>query len=251
MTNKTRLLKNITKHISLHNYHKETGELKVKSENGSPNGSGSKNLKPKVRSDTGSENFSWRKKSNDTTSQTSNGYNSNDKSSNYSRHKDSHYNYNNYKRERFNSEGNHKTFHNNKNYSSPSTNKFEEIEIDVTNLKYSLTSNCMFLSLVKHHYTLIDMLNHFDRLTNNGSFSKQPAFNNHIEELISENRKQIGFTRYRDRSKTHTFEASDFSRLRADSILEEEKDHNGVKIPANNPLFSIGQVYLSKVSEKK
>lgn len=128
------------KHVSLHNYHKETGDLKVRSEKDVAN----KHWKTKVRSETGSESFSWRKKSNDTNNVLSSGYNSHDKSSNYSRHNDS----GNFKRERFNSEGNNKLASNNRsNYTN--TNELEEIEIDVTNLKYSLTSKSHRLKISK------------------------------------------------------------------------------------------------------
>lgn len=95
------------------------------------------------------------------------------------------------------------------------------------------------------------MLNHFERLSNKGVFAKQPQFNRQIEELVSETRRQIGFNKFRDRSKTDTFQGTDFNKLRADSILEEKREQTVIGIPINNPLFNIGQINLNKVSEKK
>lgn len=88
------------------------------------------------------------------------------------------------------------------------------------------------------------MFNHFERLTNQGRLEK-PTFNKEIQEIVSLQKKIIGFNKGRDRSNTYNFNGKD-PRLRIDSIHEKRQSFfsnlDEISIPLNNPLFNLGQI---------
>jgi len=259
LVTKTQIIQNILRQIHLNIYQKETSDLKGKNSEKSTNGNANQKTKEKTnpnisgsKSNNSNEAFSWRKKSND---QSSNGNNGSDTKSkdqekkNYQNYKDNTNNKsnNNFKRERFNSEGNATSkFSQNANYNSNLNNgtKLEEIEIDMSNIKYTLN--------IKYKYSTQEMVNHLAKLVSLNKLSSTP-FSNSLEEIVLEKRKEVNILCKRDRSNTSydteipTFKTKDnresFSNNYQQSSYysqNQNQNNNSNKIPKNNPLGSLG-----------
>jgi len=230
---------------------------------------------------TNSEAFSWRKKSGEGSNintNTNTNTNNNNNYQNFADNKSFHSNSNsnskntnikqdfNFKRERFNSEGNAPSkfinsmnSNNNSSYNSAHNNdKLEEIEIDLTNIKYSLT--------IKYKYSLQDMMAFYDRLNNAKILDTKPKFNFDEEDLISEQKKDVSIWIKRDRSNTQnsgenviktnspnsekrtSFSSSVFNNnIFEDLAINNDSTGTGLssvlKIPRNNPLANIGNLF--------
>ncbi len=126
-------------------------------------------------------------------------------------------------------------------------NNFEEIEIDVTNIKYSLS--------LKFKYSPQELFNHYMQIKANKTFNTRPNFNLDFPEIIAETRKEIDPKNFglkgRDRSNTAiTFESyntygkqnTNEKRYSFNNNRDEFKHHQReVIIPKNNPLANIAK----------
>ncbi len=183
-----------------------------------------------------------------------------------------------FRRERFNSEGNYnyQNYHNYKSNNTPSNtspsfninhtpytsasvtqfnnnttnkNSYEEIEIDITNVKYSLA--------IKYKYSPQELMNHYLALKNGKVFDIKPLFNLDFPEITSEVRKEIDPKNFghkgRDRSNTAmTFESYYTYNNKIDTHDRHDKrlsfndfkaPVNSMKIPKNNPLANIAKTH--------
>ncbi len=153
---------------------------------------------------------------------------------------------NNYKRERFNSDGNNPIT---SKYNSQYLNKpkFEELEIDITNIKYSLN--------LKFKYPLHEMLAHFEHLNSKKLFDSKPTFKIPVAEICNEMKKEVVTFKLKGRERSTTaYNAFDnknkfdtpasFSNLeKRHSTSVNEYTNSGMKIPVNNPLANIGKSF--------
>lgn len=107
-----------------------------------------------------------------------------------------------YRRERFNSEGNSKLGYNYYNYKQQQQ---EEIEIDISKIKYSLT--------IEHKYPLESIKKVYNQMKEKKILDKKPDFKS-IVEIIGDNPKEI--------------------QIFKNSPLQ--KQNINIKLPKNNPL---------------
>ena len=190
-------------------YQKESKNLGVSS------GSNSK----RRTSDDNSDAFSWRKGSGDASSID---FSDKRKPKNYYRNN----NKNNFKRTRFNSD-NANNYQKDYKYQNNSNNN-QDIEIDVSNLKYPI--------LIKNKYSFKEIKDYYLKLNNNKILEKEPSFDKDnlklFEELICQKPKQLV-------SLDELIEV-----CKQPNKNEEAKEQNknpDVKIPKMNPLCNMAK----------
>lgn len=158
-----------------------------------------------------SENFSWRKGSNASSS----GIKSDNKGYFYK-------NKNKFKRSRFNSDSDTKLKYKN--------NFEEEVEIDVDSLKYPLS--------IKYKYSFKDVKLYLELLKKNDFFKKKPTFfNNEIDEIIINEGDNVKDFSTLD-SLIETFEKEDNKK-----DIENKNNNEGNVIPKVNPLSSLPKMF--------
>jgi hypothetical protein len=187
----------------------------------------SSNLKAKRKGSDYSNNNNWRKYSNHSGSKknsfdsykSNNSYNSgyNNYNNNYNK------NYRKkYKRERFNSEGNsnwgYKTF----NYGF--RNQSEEIEIDISKIKYSLN--------ITNKYQLETVIQVYNKMNEKKKFDNKPNFIVE-EEIIGDKPKEIVIFKSLNEKKT----------FKKDGITNNNQNFFGMKLPKINPLCNMSKNY--------
>lgn len=186
--------KRITKQVNNNNYNKDSCGLK-KSDNKSNNND---------YASVSSHKMSWRKKSNDTTEQMAKGK----PVSNFAKGV----------RERYHSDGQQSGF-------KPKP-RFEEIEIDLSKINYSLK--------LKHKYTNRDLLLYYDKFRINKIFEEKPKFEVFIDEICSSvKRKEFNFLK-RERSMTYSIPVQ-YKNSKYDDI-KLNLDAPSYKIPSKNPI---------------
>ncbi len=133
------------------------------------------------------------------------------------------------------------------NNNTTNKNDYEEIEIDITNVKYSLA--------IKFKYSAQELMNHYIAMKNNKILDAKPIFNHDFPEIMSVVRKEIDPKNFghkgRDRSNTAmTFESYYTYNNKIDthdrhdkrlSFNEFKAPVSNMKIPKNNPLAKIGK----------
>ena len=187
----------------------------------------SSNLKAKRKGSDYSNNNNWRKYSNHSGSKknsfdsykSNNSYNSgyNNYNNNYNK------NYRKkYKRERFNSEGNsnwgYKTF----NYGF--RNQSEDIEIDISKIKYSLN--------ITNKYQLETVIQVYNKMNEKKKFDKKPNFIVE-EEIIGDKPKEIVIFKSLNEKKT----------FKKDGNTNNNQNFFGMKLPKINPLCNMSKNY--------
>lgn len=156
------------------------------------------------------QKMSWRKKSNDTNEQQ---FFKGKDSVNFSRGGNIQSNI----RDRYHSDGTKPAFKPNK--------KFDEIEIDLSKINYSLK--------IKHKYSNADLLLYYDKFRINKIFETIPKFENFIEEICSkQKRKEFTFLK---RERSLTFSNKIDSKVNQDEI-KLNLDAPVFKLPDKNPL---------------
>lgn len=168
--NKNQILKNMKDKMDKNIYQKDAKYLGIN------NNYSRNNYKKGKGSDADSDAFSWRKGSGGSKSSFDYGEKPY-KKNNY---------YNKYKRSRFNSDNDGKKYNNYyKNYgSNNSSNNNQEIEIDISNLKYSLT--------IKNKLSFGDIKNYYEKNVKNDQNIKRPDFlNEALTDILSDKKKEI------------------------------------------------------------
>jgi hypothetical protein len=207
-TNGDDIRKNILKQISNHTYNKESCGLQKKGVQ--PNND---------YNSANSQKLSWRKKSNDTTEQMGR---IGGKASTFQR--------GGVIRDRYNSDGQQHAF-------KPKP-KYEEIEIDLSKINYSLK--------LKHKFTNGDLLLYYDKFRINKIFDVQPKFENFIEEICSTTkRKEFNFLK-RERSLTYSLPVT-YRNSKFDDI-KLNLDAPSFKLPTQNPISAgkLGNIQINK-----
>lgn len=199
--NKNQLLQIMKEQIDKILYQKESKNLGVNS-----------NSKRKT-SDDNSDAFSWRKGSGDNSS---NDFSEKRKQKNY-------YKKNNFKRTRFNSD-NATTGYKIQNNNSNNNNNNQDIEIDISNLKYPI--------IIKNKYSFNDIKEYYKKLVENKILDNKPNFDENnikiFEELIREKPKElVSIDELIDSCKPLT--------------KNENNKNSDVKIPKINPLCNISK----------
>ena len=121
-----------------------------------------------------------------------------------------------YKRERFNSEGNSKWGNNHYNFGFKS--QVEEIEIDISKIKYSLEVN------YKYPLDTVQVL--YNKMKENKRFENKPTFIK-IEEIVGDKPKEIVI----------------FSKTSLPSTNSKPIAKVSLKLPSTNPLCNINKSY--------
>ena len=167
--NKTQILKNMKDKMDKNSYQKDSNNLGINN-----NGKYNKKKFP----DSESSSFSWRKGSGGSKSSFDYGEKPYKKYKNYK-----------YKRNRFNSDNDGKKYNNYyKNYGSNnsnySNNSNQEVEIDISKLKYSLN--------IKNKYTFGEIKSFYEKFKANNSDLKRPKFlNETLTDILSNNCKEL------------------------------------------------------------
>ena len=220
-------------------YQKEAKNL------GIPRGNNKNNNYKTKGSDADSEAFSWRKGSCEGKSS----FDVNEKQ-NYKKN-NNYYNKNNNqkKRNRFNSdnaaqkynnyENNYNSNHNyyNNNYNNNyynnyrSNNNNNEIEIDISNLKYPIH--------IKHKYSFNDIKSFYQKICSNNLLQEKPQFPSSIfDEIISDKKKEIvGLDELIESSRQLNQQNNEEIKDKE----EKDKINTNIKIPKMNPLSKMGK----------
>ena len=156
--NKNQILKLMKDKLDKNSYQKDTKYLGIN------NGYGKKN-----KGLEGEDAFSWRKGSNKSS------FDYGDK-----QYKKGYYKY---KRNRFNSGDDGKKYKNYYKYNNYYYNNNQEIEIDISNLKYPLS--------IKNKYSFGDIKNYLENLGKLPNIKKPQFFNEDLIDIISNSRKEI------------------------------------------------------------
>ena len=212
--NKNQILKNMKDKMDKNSYKKDTKYLGINNNTYYKNNY----YKGKI-SDSDLDAFSWRKVSGGTKS-----------SFDYGEKPYKRNNYYKYKRNRFNSGDDGKKYNNYyKNYYSNNSN--QEIEIDISNLKYSLN--------IKNKYTFGDIKNYYEKIKE-GSELKRPQFlNEQITDILSDTKKEIV-------SLNELIECNEKNGASGKKSNNEKNDNNiknniNIKIPKMNPLSGMSK----------
>lgn len=121
-----------------------------------------------------------------------------------------------YKRERFNSEGNSKWGNNHYNFGFKS--QVEEIEIDISKIKYSLEVN--------YKYPLDTIQTMYNKMKENKKFDNRPPFIK-VEEIVGDKPKEIVI----------------FSKNSIPSTNSKPIAKVSMKLPSTNPLCNMNKTY--------
>ena len=174
------------------------------------------------------QKLSWRKKSNDTNEPA---FISKDKPKDNNYFQRSSNTKPNNVRDRYNSDGM-------KFSAFKPTKRYEEIEIDLSKINYSLK--------IKHKFSNGDLLLYYDKFRINKVFDKVPQFTNFVDAICSNNkRKEFNYLK-RERSLTFSVPFAYKNATKADIKLN--LDAPSFKLPEKNPL-SVGNLTGIKLNK--
>ena len=181
----------------------------------------SSNLKAKRKGSDYSNNNNWRKYSNHSGSK-KNSFDSYRSNGSYNKQ-----NYRKkYKRERFNSEGNSNWGY--KSYNYGFRNQYEEIEIDISKIKYSLNIN--------NKYQLETVVQVYNKMNEEKKFDTKPIFN-FEEEIIGNKPKEIVvFKSLNDKN----YFGNNFKKEGSGNKSNNQNTF-GMKLPKMNPLCNMSK----------
>ena len=225
--NKNQILKMIKDKMDKNSYQKDAKYLGINN-----NGYYKNNYNKSKNSDADSDTFSWRKGSGG--GKSSFDYSEKPYKKNY---------YYKYKRNRFNSGDDGKKYNNNnyyyKNYYSNNSNNSnnQEIEIDISNLKYSLN--------IKNKYSFGDIKNYYEKMKNNSELKRPQFLNEKLTDILANSPKEIV-------SLDELIECNEKNKAKDSSNGKKnktEKSNNNinnninlnVKIPKMNPLSGMSK----------
>ena len=234
--NKIQILKNMKDKMDKNSYQKDTKYLGINS-----NAYSKYNYNKNKNSDSDSGSFSWRKGSGGTKS-----------SFDYGEKPYKKYKYYKYKRNRFNSDNDGKKYNNYyKNYgsnNSNTSNNSQEVEIDITKLKYSLN--------IKNKYSFADIKNFYEKYNNNNL--QRPKFLNEtltdilsnnpkeivsLDELIecNENKKRDGSTEKKIDNEKDANTNTNTNTNNSNININNNNINTNIKIPKMNPLSGMSK----------
>ena len=222
--NKNQILKNMKDKMEKNSYQKDVKYLGIN------NNKYSKNSYKGSGSDSESDAFSWRKGSGGTKSSFDSGEKPFKKN-----------NYYKYKRNRFNSDNDGKKYKNNnyyQNYGSNNSNKSSEIEIDISNLKYSLN--------IKNKYSFGEIKNYYEKYHKN---LERPKFlNETLTDILSDKQKEIVSLdeliecNEKNKKNENSSPKKEESEKKVSSNINNNNNINtNIKIPKMNPLSGMSK----------
>ena len=220
--NKNQILKSMKDKLDKNSYQKDTKYLGIN------NGYG-KNKYPKKES--GDDAFSWRKGS----------INGSKSSFDYGEKPFKKGGYYKYKRSRFNSGDDGRKYKNYSKYQNYYNNN-QEIEIDISNLKYPLT--------IKNKYTFGDIKNYFEKFKKLPDTEKPLFQNEDVIDIISKSKKEIVALDelIENNEKTKNKDNSSKKLNSNDKTLNTNLNINNnvvptIKIPKMNPLSGMSKAF--------
>ena len=264
LNNRNQIYKAMKDQVEKNLYQKEAKNLGISGGNSNKN-----NYNKKKISDADSDAFSWRKGScegkasfdvsekNNYKKNNNNNYYYNNKQNNNQRKRsrfnsdngdqkysnnyydnNNNYNYNyNYNNKYYNNNYNNNY---NKNYNSNNNNNYynnnnyknnNEIEIDISNLKYPIH--------IKHKYTFNEIKSFYKKICENNSFPEKPKFLDTIfDDIISDKKKDIVVLDELIESSKQLAHIGDNNQKEKD---EKEAINTNIKIPKTNPLSNMGK----------
>ena len=131
-----------------------------------------------------------------------------------------------YKRERFNSEGNSNWGY--KSYNYGFRNQYEEIEIDISKIKYSLNIN--------NKYQLENVIQVYNKMNEEKKFDTKPIFN-FEEEIIGDKPKEIVI--FKSLNEKNFF-GNNFKKEGNNNKINNQNSF-GMKLPKMNPLCNMSK----------
>ena len=215
-TNKNQILKNMKEKMDKTSYQKEAKYLGINNNGYAKN---NYNYNRYKMSDAESDTFSWRKGSSGAKS-----------SFDYGEKPYKKGNYYKYKRNRFNSGDDGKKY-NNYYYKNNNGNNNQEIEIDISNMKYSLT--------IKNKYSFSDIKNFYEKIKADISKENRPKFlNEELTDILSNTAKDIV-------SLNELIESNEKNKPKENSNSKSNlsSKNNNVKIPKMNPLSGMSKTF--------
>ena len=246
LNNRSQILKTMKDQAEKNLYQKEAKNLGVPKGNIKNNNN---NFKPRG-SDADSDAFSWRKGScegktsfdvGDKQGYKKNNYynkNNNQKKRNRfnsdnagQKYNNNNYdnNYNNYNYNNNNYNNNYYNNYNNNYHNNYRNNNTNEIEIDISNLKYPIN--------IKHKYSFTDIKSFYQKITSNNLFPEKPKYLSDIfNEIISDKKKDIVVLDELIESSKALNQINN-----NESKDKEEKVNTNIKIPKMNPLSNMGK----------
>ncbi len=221
--NKNQILKSMKDKMEKNSYQKDVKYLGINNNSGY-----SKNIYKGKGSDSDLDSFSWRKGSGGTKSSFDSGEKPFKKN-----------NYYKYKRNRFNSDNDGKKYKNNnyyQNYGSNNSNKSSEIEIDISNLKYSLN--------IKNKYSFGEIKNYYEKYHKN---LERPKFlNETLTDILAEKQKEIVSLdeliecNEKNKKNENSSGKKEESEKKVSSNINNNINTN-IKIPKMNPLSGMSK----------
>ena len=214
--NKNQILKMMKDKMDKNSYQKDAKYLGINN-----NGHSKNNYNKSKISDSDSDAFSWRKGSGG--GKSSFDYNEKPYKKNY---------YYKYKRNRFNSGDDGKKYN---NYYYKNYNNNQEIEIDISNLKYSLN--------IKNKYSFGDIKNYYEKIKNSQDLKRPQFLNEQLTDILSTTKKEIV-------SLDELIETNEKNKQKDGSSGKKKTSENNntnnninlnIKIPKMNPLSGMSK----------
>jgi len=225
--NKNQILKSMKDKMEKNSYQRDVKYLGINNNSGY-----SKNIYKGKGSDSDLDAFSWRKGSGGTKSSFDSGERPFKKN-----------NYYKYKRNRFNSDNDGKKYKNNnyyQNYGSNNSNKSNEIEIDISNLKYSLN--------IKNKYSFGEIKNYYEKY--NKSLDRPKFLNETLTDILSDKQKEIvsldeliESNEKNKKNETSSGKTSESEKKSTNNINNNINNNlnTNIKIPKMNPLSGMSK----------
>ena len=222
--NKNQILKMMKDKIDKNSYQKDAKYLGINNYSGYYKN----NYKKSKGSDSDLDSFPWRK-----------GSGGNKSSFDYGEKPYRKGNYYKYKRNRFNSGDDGKKYNNYyKNYYSNNSN--QELEIDISKLKYSLN--------IKNKFSFGEIKNYYEKIKNNPELERPQFLNEQLTDILSNNRKEIVSLdeliecNEKNKSKTGTNEKKNVTEKNNNINNNINNNVNSnIKIPKMNPLSGMSK----------
>ena len=214
--NKNQILKMMKDKMDKNSYQKDAKYLGINN-----NGHSKNNYNKSKISDSDSDAFSWRKGSGG--GKSSFDYNEKPYKKNY---------YYKYKRNRFNSGDAGKKYN---NYYYKNYNNNQEIEIDISNLKYSLN--------IKNKYSFGDIKNYYEKIKNSQDLKRPQFLNEQLTDILSTTKKEIVSLDelIETNEKNKQKDGSSGKKKTSDNNNANNNINLNIKIPKMNPLSGMSK----------
>ena len=216
--NKNQILKMMKDKMDKNSYQKDAKYLGINN-----NGQSKNNYNKAKISDSESDAFSWRKGSGG--GKSSFDYNEKPYKKNY---------YYKYKRNRFNSGDDGKKYN---NYYYKNYNNNQEIEIDISNLKYSLN--------IKNKYSFGDIKNYYEKIKNSQDLKRPQFLNEQLTDILSNTKKDIVSLDelIETNEKNNQKDGSSGKKKASENNNANNNINLNIKIPKMNPLSGMSKNY--------